>query len=387
MKPNIVLNLVHSILPFSTFKFLLTSAAVVLLSTTVNASTVDEKVVAAQLVFEGVVVDVQTRFAERENESDPAVPYRFVTYNINRILKGNYQSDTVTLRFMGGESENGQVLLIPGQPLFDVGDHDLLMVTGNNRYPCPLVQCAQGRYRYLGGMVVNEVGQRIYLDANGQIITGEKIEDEALTTNQLSENVTIETREVSEVGIGEISNVTDTFPDATSTDPAGFAQTVDEKIQMNHTPDQLANLAPFESSDPDQPFVDETYEREGVAAGQPPEQGGEELESMPEDERLEREMEAAMLAEMDREAMDPARQEELQALNKKMQQLHPDFFAGEMDSGLIAAAHAEGTGQPASALLQNNGVQASGSGYTWGVVMVILLLLGGGVFWYRKRLR
>ena len=84
MKPNIVLNLVHSILPFSTFKFLLTSAAVVLLSTTVNASTVDEKVVAAQLVFEGVVVDVQTRFAERENESDPAVPYRFVTYNINR---------------------------------------------------------------------------------------------------------------------------------------------------------------------------------------------------------------------------------------------------------------------------------------------------------------
>ena len=30
----------------------------------------------------------------------------------------------------------------------------------------------------------------------------EKIEDEALTTNQLSENVTIETREVSEVGIG-----------------------------------------------------------------------------------------------------------------------------------------------------------------------------------------
>ncbi|MAA60919.1 MAG: hypothetical protein CMK79_12315, partial [Pseudomonadales bacterium] len=267
MKPNIVLNLVHSILPFSTFKFLLTSAAVVLLSTTVNASTVDEKVVAAQLVFEGVVVDVQTRFAERENESDPAVPYRFVTYNINRILKGNYQSDTVTLRFMGGESENGQVLLIPGQPLFDVGDHDLLMVTGNNRYPCPLVQCAQGRYRYLGGMVVNEVGQRIYLDANGQIITGEKIEDEALTTNQLSENVTIETREVSEVGIGEISNVTDTFPDATSTDPAGFAQTVDEKIQMNHTPDQLANLAPFESSDPDQPFVDETYEREGVAAG------------------------------------------------------------------------------------------------------------------------
>ncbi|HAU13929.1 MAG TPA: hypothetical protein DCS92_09480, partial [Gammaproteobacteria bacterium] len=68
-------------------------------------------------------------------------------------------------------------------------------------------------------------------------------------------------------------------------------------------------------------------------------------------------------------------------------QLHPDFFAGEMDSGLIAAAHAEGTGQPASASLQNNGVQASGSGYTWGVVMVILLLLGGGVFWYRKRLR
>lgn len=382
MTPNMKLNFTRYVPRFSGIQSVLGVMLMTMLSVTAGASTVDEKVVAAQLVFEGVVVDVQTRFAERENESDPAVPYRFVTYNINRILKGNYQNNTVTLRFMGGESEDGQVLLIPGQPLFDVGDHDLLMVNGNNRFPCPLVQCAQGRYRYLGGMVVNELGQRIYLDANGQIIMGETIEDEELTTNKLSENVTIETREVHEVGVGEISNVTDTHPDATTTDPAGFAQNVDEKIQTSHTSEQLANLPPFQSSDPDQPFVDETYEQAGVAAGQPPEQGGEENDTMPTEERLERELEAAMLAEMEQKSLDPELQAEQQALNKKMEQLHPEFFAGAVDAGIISSAHAEETSLGNQ---QAGGAKkASGPSYMWIVAIAAGLVIVIG-FWFRRR--
>lgn len=386
MIPNMKLNFTRYVPRFSGIQSVLGVMAMTMvmsmLSVTAGASTVDEKVVAAQLVFEGVVVDVQTRFAERENESDPAVPYRFVTYNINRILKGNYQNNTVTLRFMGGESEGGQVLLIPGQPLFDVGDHDLLMVNGNNRFPCPLVQCAQGRYRYLGGMVVNELGQRIYLDANGQIIMGETIEDEELTTNKLSENVTIETREVHEVGVGEISNVTDIHPDATTTDPAGFAQNVDEKIQTSHTSEQLANLPPFQSSDPDQPFVDETYEQAGVAAGQPPEQGGEENDAMPTEERLERELEAAMLAEMDQKSLDPELQAEQQALNKKMEQLHPEFFAGKVDTGIISAAHAEEI--PLGGQQEEGTKTANSSSFMWIVAIALGLLVAAG-FWFKRR--
>lgn len=356
---------------------------IVIFSHLATAGTVDEKVVAADLVFEGVVVDVQTRFSERESENDPAIPYRFVTYQVNRVLKGNYQQAQLSLRFLGGESENGQVLLIPGQPLFDVGDHDLLMVKGNNRYPCPLVGCAQGRYRYLGGMVVNELGQRIYLDANGQIVMGEKIENEELTTNQLSENVSIETKEVNEIDPEEVTNISEDYPSAVTADPAGFAENVNEKIHQNLSEEQLANLPEFQSSDPDQPFTDETYGNKGSSASQPPDQGLPANDDMPEDERLERELEAAMLAELEQLNDSPERQEALKSLSKKMEKKYPDFYVQEEGLGVITSARAESSGSSSMA----PDTQPAGETGTWGVAVVVLglIMIALGWFWFRKR--
>jgi len=355
---------------------LVLSTLVAIFSNPVFASTVDDKIKAADLVFEGTVVNVQTRFSQRDSDSDPAVPYRFVTYQVSRILKGNYQGGELTLRFLGGESDDGQVLLIPGQPLFDVGDHDLLMVSGNNRFPCPLVQCGQGRYRYLGGMVVNELGQRIYLDANGQIVLGEKIENEELTTNKLSDNITIETHEVNETDVGEITNVLDDYPNASSTDPAGFASSVEATVQRNYSAEELANLPEFKSSDPDAPFIDPTYEKAGFVAGQPPEQGGEATADMPEEERLERERDAALQAEREGQPMSPEQAQAAKEYAETMAKLHPEFYAGTADSGVIAAANAATDPLPAAVGAEApEPAFARYLGYLLAVALVIMLLV------------
>src|SRR5262245_46957716 len=69
----------------------------------VAQSSVDTMLQQADLVFDGVVTDRQYRFSTKSTDSDPdPTPYTFVTYRINSILKGNYQGNTVILRFMGG---------------------------------------------------------------------------------------------------------------------------------------------------------------------------------------------------------------------------------------------------------------------------------------------
>jgi hypothetical protein len=371
---------------FNSSRLLLVISMLLLFSSaqSVYSRTVDEKVVAADFVFEGVVVDVQTRFSKRDSDSDPKIPYRFVTYSIANILKGNYNQALVTLRFLGGESEDGNVLMIPGQPLFDVGDHDLLMVKANNVYPCPLVDCAQGRFRYLGGMVVNELGLRIYLDQNGHIVKGEVIENDELTTNQLSENVTIKRQELSEVDASEIPNIAEDYPEATTADPDSFTNNVDEKIQATHTQEQLTNLPPFQSSDTEAEFVDPTYQTNNAMQASPPELRGEDQDAqMSEDERIERELEQAMQAQSQQNYDSPEYQQALAQLNRKMEKAHPGFYAGDEDSGLIASANAgpHATGQTGGGESPSH---TSSAFVLWSILGGIMLMVLAAI-WIRRR--
>lgn len=105
------------------------------------------------------------------------LPYCFVTYRIDRVLKGSppvdptsgQVKDEVTLRFLGGHSQRDpcSFLYIPTYPLFDVGDCDLLFVQGNTVKECPLVKGARSRFRVLDRpgsdpcMIYNEFGFEI----------------------------------------------------------------------------------------------------------------------------------------------------------------------------------------------------------------------------------
>jgi hypothetical protein len=105
------------------------------------------------MIFEGVVVRVEYRDSDPDGPDSHPVPHTFVTYRVDESIKGRADSDELTLRFIGGPLPNGRILLGSGFPLFQVGDHDLLLVRGNGDSACPLVGCDAGRYRFSGDSV------------------------------------------------------------------------------------------------------------------------------------------------------------------------------------------------------------------------------------------
>lgn len=118
----------------------------------------------ADLVFQGTVADI--RYAN----SIEGIPHTFVTYRVDEVLKGAYGTPTLTLRFIGGVKVEGNVmrkLSVSHAPTFETGQQDLLMVKGNAQSQCPLVRCAQGRFRFQHGVVTNEEGTALALAPGG----------------------------------------------------------------------------------------------------------------------------------------------------------------------------------------------------------------------------
>lgn len=120
----------------------------------------------ADLVFQGTVTGIQYA------ASVEGIPHTFVTYRVEDVLKGAYSAPTLTLRFIGGVKIEGNVmrkLSVSHAPRFETGQQDLLMVKGNTQTQCPLVRCAQGRFRFQQGMVTNEEGDVLARDPQGTV--------------------------------------------------------------------------------------------------------------------------------------------------------------------------------------------------------------------------
>lgn len=129
----------------------------------------------AQLVFEGEVVAVRYRLSTPTAAEPAAIPHTFVTYRIDHIYKGSVDGGArseVTLRFVGGQGANDAYLLASGLPLFDVGDHDVLLAAGNGEAICPLTRCVHGRYRLIDGYAYNEDGQEIVATPAAPVVYG-----------------------------------------------------------------------------------------------------------------------------------------------------------------------------------------------------------------------
>ncbi len=125
--------------------------------------------VAAEFVFAGTVERVDYAFSDDAGGKASRIPHTFVTYRIEKILKGSTKDDTITLRFIGGRGDQAAFLMVSGMPMFDVGDRDVLFVRDNGASACPLVDCAAGRYRLIQGKVFSEDGQAVEVDADGKL--------------------------------------------------------------------------------------------------------------------------------------------------------------------------------------------------------------------------
>ena len=145
-----------------------------------------EQVAKSDLVFVGNVVDVAYATSQPGREGR-GVPHTFVTYEVERVLQGEAPGKEVTLRFVGGRGEKSAFLAVSGLPMFDLGDRDVLMVADNGLSGCPLVGCAEGRYRLIRDMVFSEEGQAIESDGKGGTSKVGFYDLEEVTTHKVSQ--------------------------------------------------------------------------------------------------------------------------------------------------------------------------------------------------------
>ena len=124
----------------------------------------------SRMVFVGRVVEVDYRLSETRSEDEASLPYTIVTYEIDKILHGAPLGETFSMRFLGGSDGRGGFMTASNAPLFQVGDEDLLFVSGNGEDGCPLVLCESGRYRVLGGRIYNSRGVPVQSIDNTQAI-------------------------------------------------------------------------------------------------------------------------------------------------------------------------------------------------------------------------
>ena len=218
-----------------------------------------EGLIKAQLVFEGEVVDVKYRSSTPTAGDRAAIPHTFVTYRIDRIYKGSVANNTrseppatVTLRFIGGEGVNDEYTTVNGQPLFDVGDRDLLMAVGNGENICPLARCQHGRYRIIDNFVYNEDGQEIVSTADTPVVYGKFRELRDVTTHQMG----AAQLQLVSVHENDESGLPPPQPDyGVHYDAAGFRAIVEDTLNALDQAGLLPALAPLASMDPDADFV------------------------------------------------------------------------------------------------------------------------------------
>lgn len=244
----------------------------------------------ANYIFKGTVVEVNTRISEPSTEGDTGVPYTFVTYQVEREMKGSTENDTITLRFVGGPINQDEFLMVQDQPMMDLGDTDILFVSNNGDSGCPLVGCAQGRFREIDGVMFNEYGKTLEVGPEGALRLGQAAKLEDVSHHAMSETIEFY-REESELE-GEPYGVEHLDPlpaeQGFRPDPAGLETMIEETVQRKYTPQQLAQLLPEQSADPDKPFVDTIFAPENITA--PPQELAQN-ESMDDEEVRERLME------------------------------------------------------------------------------------------------
>jgi hypothetical protein len=139
----------------------------------------------ADLVFRGVVLDIQYALSEPTGPESVRIPHTFVTYRVDDVLLGPHPGHTLTLRFIGGLDETRlRYLVASNAPQFDLEDEDMLFVTGNTKSLCPLVRRHEGRLRIIDGQIYTETGRALALEGDGTLRAGKRYNlEQTKTTN------------------------------------------------------------------------------------------------------------------------------------------------------------------------------------------------------------
>jgi hypothetical protein len=112
-------------------------------ATSVVPPSFPELVDEAEAIYRGRVTAVEARHVGRPDGG--SVIKTFVTFAVDRVLKGPAQSEVV-LQFLGG-TIGDESLTVSGMPKFTLGSREIVFVQKNGVQFCPLVGVMHGRYR------------------------------------------------------------------------------------------------------------------------------------------------------------------------------------------------------------------------------------------------
>ena len=121
-------------------------------ATTVTLIGLDRIIAEAELIVEGKVVDVTSRWSENRTTI-----YTDVTLGDLNVVHGEVPRDTLTLRFEGGGIDSLRVEVL-GAPSFDLGEREFLFVRANNVAASPVVGFYQGRFKVIDGEIHDNDG-------------------------------------------------------------------------------------------------------------------------------------------------------------------------------------------------------------------------------------
>lgn len=144
----------------------LTGLLLTLMCANLNATTmlgmdIDQVAKDAEFIFEGEVILRETR-----RESGTGIISTYVTFSVIDVVKGDYDADSVELKFMGGVF-NGQIVEVSGLIIPKQGEQGIYFVESINRDLInPLLGWSQGHF-----IIVEDDGERRISTADEKPVT------------------------------------------------------------------------------------------------------------------------------------------------------------------------------------------------------------------------
>ena len=110
-------------------------------ATTILGMDIDKVAADAEFVFEGSVINSETR-----QDNNSGIISTYVTFQINDIIKGDYSGDSIELKFMGGVF-NGKIVQVSGMRIPEMAEQGVYFVESMSRDLInPLIGWSQGHF-------------------------------------------------------------------------------------------------------------------------------------------------------------------------------------------------------------------------------------------------
>lgn len=125
----------------------------------------------ADAVFAGTVIGVEHRMSVPD-ELGRDFPVTFIRFSVDRAFKGVRAGDEHVVRLFGGPRGDGTAMILAHQPLFQVGDRDVVFVRDNGLTGAPFVDGTSGRVRLVDGRALTHQGTALFVDDAGLLRLG-----------------------------------------------------------------------------------------------------------------------------------------------------------------------------------------------------------------------